>query len=124
MRRRQGEDGFTLIEMLVALAVFSIAALALLRLDALSVRTGGELRDRSMARLVAQNEAALIASAPLAPAEGTDAKTVTNHGQSFTVLSDVRPMPGSDRMAVVLVVRPENGRSDARLTLVRPKDRR
>ncbi len=124
MTERRAEDGFTLIEMLVALAVFSIAALALLRLDGLSVRTGTELRDRSMARLVAQNEAALIASAPLAPQEGTSAKTVENHGQAFIVLSDVRPMPGSDRMAVILVVRPEQGGSDARLTLVRPKERR
>jgi prepilin-type N-terminal cleavage/methylation domain-containing protein len=39
-------NGFTLLEMLVALAVFSIAALALLRLDAVSVATASELKAR------------------------------------------------------------------------------
>ena len=37
------ESGFTLLEMLVALSVISIAALALVRLDAYAVRTAGDL---------------------------------------------------------------------------------
>ena len=38
-RARQGEGGFTLLEMLVALAVFSLAALALVRLQGVTLRT-------------------------------------------------------------------------------------
>ena len=37
------EDGFTLLEMLVALSVICFAALALIRLDGFAVRTSGDL---------------------------------------------------------------------------------
>ena len=57
-------NGFTLIEMLIALAVFAIAALALLRLDGVAVATAGDLAARSGATLVAQNAAALIETDP------------------------------------------------------------
>ena len=42
------ERGFTLLEMLVALSVISIAALALIRLDAYAVRTAGDLDELSL----------------------------------------------------------------------------
>ena len=41
------QSGFTLLEMLVALSVISIAALTLLRLDAFAVRTAGDLDIRA-----------------------------------------------------------------------------
>lgn len=119
---RHEEAGFTLIEMLVALAIFSLAALALLRLDGFTVRSTADLADRSIARLVVQNEAALLASAPSAPAEGSSARTVENHGARFLVMTEVRAMPGTDdRVAIVIVARPEAGGSNAQLTLVRRK---
>jgi len=54
---RSGADerGFTLLEMLVALAVFSLAALALIRLQAVSLRTAADLDERQVARVVAHN---------------------------------------------------------------------
>ena len=51
------ESGFTLLEMLVALSVISIAALALIRLDAYAIRTAGDLDESTMAGIVAQNRA-------------------------------------------------------------------
>lgn len=53
--RRSAENGFTLLEMLVALAVFSLAALALIRLQAVSLRTAADLDERQVARIVAHN---------------------------------------------------------------------
>ncbi|WP_278988420.1 type IV pilus modification PilV family protein, partial [Sphingobium yanoikuyae] len=41
--RRSAEHGFTLLEMLVALAVFSLAALALVRLQGVTLRTAADL---------------------------------------------------------------------------------
>ncbi|HEX4874087.1 MAG TPA: prepilin-type N-terminal cleavage/methylation domain-containing protein, partial [Sphingorhabdus sp.] len=46
-------NGFTLIEVVVALAVFSLAALALIKLSAFSLRTGGDVIAHEMAWQVA-----------------------------------------------------------------------
>jgi general secretion pathway protein I len=43
--RRGGENGFTLIEMLVALAIFSLAALALLRLGGATATNSASLSE-------------------------------------------------------------------------------
>ena len=65
------ERGFTLLEMMVALAVFSLAALALLRLEGATVRQTGELDERMLAQLVARNLAlgAVALAAVLPPTE-------------------------------------------------------
>ncbi|MCJ8191268.1 type II secretion system minor pseudopilin GspI [Sphingomicrobium aestuariivivum] len=111
--------GFTLIEMLVALSVFSIAALALLRIDAYAVSTAANLRENGLARLVAANEAALIASAPAAPTRGQSSRQVTNGGQAFAVITDVAPTPDPRFLTVTITVRPLGGGPSKRLVTVR-----
>ena len=49
------EMGFTLIEMLVALAIFSLAALALLRLGGATAANSARLNDQALAQIVAKN---------------------------------------------------------------------
>jgi general secretion pathway protein I len=49
------QAGFTLMEVMAALAVFSIAALALLHLAAENVRAAGAAREHTFASLVAEN---------------------------------------------------------------------
>lgn len=50
--------GFTLVEVLVALAVLSFALIAALRAGSISVANSGEIRDRLLAGWVAQNRLA------------------------------------------------------------------
>jgi general secretion pathway protein I len=49
--------GFSLLETMVALSVFSVAAMGLLSLNTQSVRISGELDTRLLARTVAENVA-------------------------------------------------------------------
>lgn len=63
--------GFSLVEMLVALSVLSIAGLALMNATRESVRTGSILEDRSLAALAADN----ILNEQLALASGGTALT-------------------------------------------------
>ncbi len=54
-RRRPADAGFTLVEAVVALGVFSIAVLALLRATGEQARSFRHIEEASMARFVADN---------------------------------------------------------------------
>lgn len=56
--------GFTLVEMLVALAVFSLAAMALLNLSGESTRSAQRVETRTLGGMVAENVAIEAAVAP------------------------------------------------------------
>src|SRR3546814_8172959 len=71
--------------MLVALSVISIAALALLRLDAYAVRAAGDLDESTMAGIVAQNRAVELWTDPAPPTIGNSAIGVTNAGRDWRV---------------------------------------
>ncbi|UUR08373.1 type II secretion system minor pseudopilin GspI [Sphingomonas glaciei] len=112
-------NGFTLLEMLVALAVFSIAALALLRLDAVAVATATDLKAREGAMLVAENEAARIATDPAAPPLGNASRRIGNGGQTFLVGQSVSPTPDQRLLRVDLAVRSADAPAAVRLTFIR-----
>lgn len=75
--------GFTLIEMLVALAVFSLAALALLNLAGENTRTQGRVETRVLAGIVAENLAVEAVAAPAAPGVGESVGETTLAGRSW-----------------------------------------
>ena len=112
-------NGFTLLEMLVALAIFSIAALALLRLDAVSLATATQLTAREGAMLVAENEAARIATDPVAPPLGNSSRRLVNGGQGFLVGQIVTPTPDPRLLRIDLAVQGESVPATARLTFIR-----
>ena len=71
-------NGFTLIEMLVALAIFSLAALALLRLGGATATNSARLQEQAVAQTVARNIAVETLSDPEPPVFGTLAGEVAN----------------------------------------------
>ncbi|WP_310409553.1 type II secretion system minor pseudopilin GspI [Pseudomonas koreensis] len=58
MRARTREEGFTLIEVLVALAIIAVAMSAAVRVAGLMSQSSGVLRDRSVAMIAAQSRMA------------------------------------------------------------------
>lgn len=62
MHNNQSRDGFTLIEMLVALAVFSLAAIALVKLSLESTRTTAMMERKALGAVVADR---IVAEAAL-----------------------------------------------------------
>ncbi len=107
--------------MLVALTVFSIAALALVRLQAVSARTSLDLRQRTMAQIVARNLMIERITDPVAPAAGTSDGTAENAGQQWHWSQTVAP--GDDGRMVIVTLRVDGGpgQSPAVLTFGRPK---
>ncbi|TDK28684.1 type II secretion system protein GspI [Luteimonas aestuarii] len=76
MRCADRQSGFSLIELLVAMAVFALVVLALLNLSGESTRTAAHVEERVLAGIVAQNlaaEAMLLEPRALAtPAAGVE----------------------------------------------------
>lgn len=113
-----GQSGFTLLEMLVALAVLSIAALALVRLDAFTVRSTADLDTRMVAQVVAANAAADALTDPSPPTIGESRSSVNNGGIAWTVNQQVTPTADPSVLRIEIRVTAPDG-TPARLTTVR-----
>lgn len=113
------QSGFTLIEMLVALAVFSIAALALLRLDGFAIATTADLDSRLIAQIVVQNEAALVATDAGPIVRGATSRMVTNGGRRFAVRRTVSPTDDLRLLRVDVVAVEGQGGARAAMTFVK-----
>lgn len=113
------ELGFTLLEMLVALSVLAIAALALMRLDGFAVATAADLHSRLMADLVVQNEAVLASTDPGPPVRGTMRSTVTNGGRQFTLTRTIAPTADQRLVRIDLAAVEAGSAARAALTIVK-----
>ncbi|GAB4523490.1 MAG: GspI family T2SS minor pseudopilin variant XcpV [Parvularculaceae bacterium] len=68
MTARRARRGFTLIEVMVALAILSIAILAALKANGENARLAAALEDRVLAEIAAENEMiSLLLEAPFPP---------------------------------------------------------
>lgn len=108
----RAEDGFTLLEMLVAMAVLSLGALALLNLAGENTRTAGVIEERFFASVVAENRAieALTSTLPPALGEASGADPAGGRTWSWTMRASAAAA-GMTRLDVQ--VRPPQGRGVA-----------
>lgn len=113
------QAGFTLIEMLVVLLVFAIAALALMRLDGFALSTAADLDARAMANLVVRNEAALAATDPGPIVRGTTQSNVTNGGRNFTVRKMISPTEDQRLVRIDLVALEQGSGARSEMTMVK-----
>jgi len=93
--------GFTLIEMLVALAVFSLAAMALLNLSGESTRSAARAQARTLAGVVAENVAAEAMIAPnLAVGETSGEARLAGQTWRWRRVVEGTDVPGVGRIVV------------------------
>lgn len=116
----RAERGFTLIEIMVALAVFGLAAMALIRLEGATIR-GASVIDRTLlAQMVARNVAIDAVTAAQPPATGTTRGVEANGGASWTWTRTVAPTGNTRIVRVDVSVADPQGRVLSRLTMIRP----
>lgn len=111
--------GFTLIEMMVALAVFSLAALALIRLESATIRGAAILDSTLTAQMVARNVAIAAMTDARAPAIGMTNGVERNGGHSWSWSRRTRPTGDARILRIDVVVADEAGRNAGHLTVVR-----
>ena len=118
----RSERGFTLLEILVALAVFSLAALALIRLESASVR-GVTVLDRTLlANMVARNVALDALTEGRVPTRGASGGTEVNGGQRWRWTRTVTPTGDPRIVRVDVAVQAPSGQVVGHATMVRPPD--
>jgi general secretion pathway protein I len=114
------EQGFTLIEMLVALAIFSLAALALLRLGGATAANSARLESQAMALTVARNVAVETLTDPEPPAFGRSGGEVVNGGRRWRWTRDVARSPEARIQQIEILVEGDTeGPGRATLTVFR-----
>jgi general secretion pathway protein I len=114
-----GRNGFTLIEMLVALAIFSLAALALLRLEGATVSTTALLQEQALAQIVARNIAVEALTDPEPPAFGETRGEAVNAGRKWRWMRRVGRSPEPRIQQIRIEISSERGPEAASLTAFR-----
>lgn len=116
--RGPSQHGFTLFEVLVALAIISIALLAAMRAASQATTNVGELRAHLLAGWVAQNLLVEQRARGDWPSTGILRGTQSQAGIEFAWREDVIGTPNSAfrRVDIFVSVAPEESRSLAHLT--------
>jgi len=117
---RRGEAGFTLIEMLVALSVFSLAALALIRLQAYTTSNAAELEMRVIAQSVVKNRSVELLTDPRPPALGSSSGRVENGGYNWEWTQEAQLTEDQRFVQVDILAREERSGATASLIVIRP----
>ncbi|AOH85332.1 type II secretion system protein GspI [Sphingomonas panacis] len=111
--------GFTLIEMMVALAVFALAALALIRLEGATIRGAGILDSTLTGQIVARNVAIEAVTDAKPPTLGLASGTEQNGGKAWTWTRTVAATGDSRILKIDVTVSDSDGRPAGRLTMIR-----
>jgi general secretion pathway protein I len=106
--------------MMVALAVFSLAAMALIRLEGATIRGAGILDSTLVAQMVARNVAIEAITDPQPPAIGKAQGVEQNGGRAWTWTRVTQPTGDVRILRIEVAVADANGTVQGRLSVVRP----
>jgi len=109
--------GFTLVEVLVALAVVAIAMAALIKVAGENASNAGYLRDRTVAQWVAADKATELQVSGAWPAVGRSNGTVMQAGREWRWEVDVSDTPEASLRRLEITVRLAERRDAAPLAL-------
>ncbi len=100
------ERGFTVLEMLVAMAILSLGAVALLNLAGENTRTAAALRARMFASIVADNRAIEAITSTMPPSIGSVSGVEMAGGEAWRWTRRVTRAADSDILRVTVTVSP------------------
>ena len=101
---RNHQAGFTLVEVLVALAILSIALAATMRASAMATTTANEIKIKTYATWVAQNQIAELTARKAFPATGETSGLAVMAGVNFQWRQTSNDTPNKDFRKVEIAV--------------------
>ncbi|WP_417457964.1 type II secretion system minor pseudopilin GspI [Kordiimonas sp.] len=104
----RADAGFSLLELLVAVAVLSLAAVTMIEHQAGGARMTSRVQVQALAATVAENRLALLKTQDVAPRAGSKTGEEEQLGVTFRWREEVRVISGSDMLALNIVVSLEN----------------
>lgn len=110
--------GFTLLEVLIALAILAIGLAAAMRAIGVATNSSFELKQRLLAQWVAQNRAAELRARSLWPDPGISEGEAEQAGQSFSWKQNVSTTPNAAFRRVEIKVSAPNELSHSLANLV------
>jgi general secretion pathway protein I len=111
------DGGFSLVELLVAVAILSLAAVTLLESQTQAIGLTGEVQQRSLASIVAENRLNLALGIVDPPVPGFRSGSEQQLGMEFIWRETVRPAPGGSLLIIdVRVTAPDDQQELAHLT--------
>lgn len=102
------EDGFSLLELLVALAILSLAAIPLMAGQSDSLKQAAKLQEKTLAQMVAENVVVRLRNQPSPPAAGQITGTEIQAGVTFQWQATIARQQSSGLMTMTVRVRAEN----------------
>lgn len=106
------QHGFTLLEVLIALAVLALGMTAVIGAAGSSTRLGSELRDRTFADWVAMNELTSIRLAKTAPGSGSLNGDADMAGEKWHWKATITTTADPNLLRIDVVVAPEDKPDD------------
>lgn len=110
---RARQDGFTLVELLVALAIFSVTAVALLKLQGENARLTTAVEEKFLAGIIAENQLVEVLTRPNPPDLGIRQGEAAMAGRQWRWTQTVSATPG----ALMLRIDIDAGLADAKQVL-------
>lgn len=103
--------GFTLLEVVIALAVVSIAVVALVQAVSGNIKSAAHLNDKMLAQWLGENHLASLLLSPTPPAEGQTEGKVEFAKQKWRWVQQVSAtqMPNKLLLRIEIKIFPENG---------------
>ena len=103
-QKLKADRGFSLLELLVAVAVLSLAAVTLLEHQGSAARLTGQVQEQALASIVAENRLALLTAQEETPAVGSRSGREDQFGVSYRWSEVVRVVPGAELVSMDVTV--------------------
>ena len=101
--------GFTLLEVLVALAIFALVAASLVTASARSLNNAARLEDKTLTGWLADNQLSLLQLQEAAPAVGREVRSLEYAGRRWWLLQEISSTSDPGLLRVTLWLAPGAG---------------